>query len=166
VRPPDVRPSLERTVALWFLLVAARSRELRQAIAQPTLTATEAPSIGEEPPQMTLEFDREQALATVGGDEQFLGEVIAMFLDDCPRLLDEIGRAIEGSDAPTLRRLAHTVRGVAGNFATPGVVEAAKVLELHGMAEEWDRIPPAFEDLWRAIDRIRPALDLVVTGAH
>ncbi len=78
------------------------------------------------------EFDRRGRLDGLGGDVKLLGEVVGLFLDDCPRLLDEIGLAIRAADSASLKRLAHTVRGVASNFATPAVVEAARVLEVAG----------------------------------
>ncbi len=112
-------------------------------------------------PPTAREFDRQAALDGLGGDVKLLGEVVGLFLDDCPRLLDEIDRAIRDADGASLKRLAHTVRGVASNFATPAVVEAAMTLELQGKAGEWQSIPGTFEVLRSAIDRVRPALDEV-----
>jgi HPt (histidine-containing phosphotransfer) domain-containing protein len=107
-------------------------------------------------------FDRAAALKTLGGDEALLSEIVALFLDDCPRLLGEIERAIAAGDARTLRRLAHSVRGVAGNFGLPAVVKAAQALEAKGADESWDEIPDAFDQLRRGIDRVRPELESLV----
>ena len=48
----------------------------------------------------------------------------------------EIRAAIEAGDASTIERLAHTVSGVASNFAAPAVVELARRLQAMGKAGE------------------------------
>jgi len=135
-----------------------RSADLGEALGRLTLAGSAPLGRGPEAVPITAEFDRVAALATVGGDERLLGEVVGMFLDDCPRLLGEIGRAIDDADAATLKRLAHTVRGVASNFGTIGIVQAAGTLESLGKAGAWDEAMPALEELRQAIDRVRPAL--------
>ncbi len=142
-----------------YLSKPIRAEGLRDAIE-----ALTAPTAGPGPGS-GREFDREAALETVGGDERLLGEVVGMFLDDCPRLLAEIEGAIGRSDAPTLRRLAHTVRGVASNFGTPAIVAAARILEVGGKEEAWGGMRDAFDDLRSAIDRVRPELGRVVAPA-
>ncbi len=94
----------------------------------------------------------------VGDDEVLLAEVVGLFLDDCPRLLATIDEAIRRADAVTLKRVAHTVRGVATTFALPAVIDAAKVLETKGQAGEWDGAIECSEELRRAFQRVRPAL--------
>ena len=107
------------------------------------------------------EFDPELALECVGGDSDLLAEVMQLFFDDCPRFLTDMDEAIGRSDAPALKRLGHTVRGVAGNFAMTAVVDAAARLETMGQAEEFALARAALGDLRDAIERVRPALDLV-----
>ena len=151
-----------------YLTKPIRSKELREAIEKWTLRGVESRVI--EPdgpaPDSIAEFDREAALITVGGDEALLGEVVGLFLDDCPRLLSEIEGAIGRSDAPSIKRLAHTVRGVAGTFGLPAVGLAAVTLEAKGGAESWNEARVAFEDLRLGIDRVRPVLEAVVVGSH
>jgi CheY-like chemotaxis protein/HPt (histidine-containing phosphotransfer) domain-containing protein len=143
------------------------SRELRETIEK---WCRPIPQVREIDPDATApdpiaEFDRRAALSTVGGDEALLGEVVGLFLDDCPRLFSEIEVAIGRFDAPSIKRLAHTVRGVAGNFGLPAVTLAAATLEAKGNAESWNEARAAFEDLREGIDRVRPALEAVVGGA-
>ncbi len=146
-----------------YLSKPIRSADLRAAIGR-MVAAPPAPARVHAPPDPTAEFDREAALEGLGGDEQLLGEVVGLFLDDCPRLLAEIDDAIGRADAPAIKRLGHTVRGVAGNFATPAVVEAARELESSGKEQDWDAARDAFESLRAAIDRVRPALGAVAAA--
>jgi HPt (histidine-containing phosphotransfer) domain-containing protein len=112
------------------------------------------------------EFDLQSALKTVGGDAGLLGEIVEMFLDDCPRLLGEISEAIVREDSTTLKLLSHTVKGVACNFALPAVIEAADTLEAMVKTLCWDEIGHAFEDLRQEIDRVRPALEAMVAWSR
>ena len=99
----------------------------------------------------TGEFDLESALANLGGDEELLGEVVGLFLEDCPRLLAEIGRAIEERDAPKLGRLAHTRPGRRRQLRPLGVVRRRRALEDQG---DWGEILGL-----RGIDRRSTAFD-------
>jgi two-component system sensor histidine kinase/response regulator len=110
-------------------------------------------------------FDRESVLETLGGDEELLGEIVGMFLEDCPRLIADIEEAIVRSDDETVRRLAHTVRGVSGNFGLAAVIESSSRLESTARMGARDDIRQDFEGLRRSIDRAWPLLEAVVAGS-
>ena len=48
---------------------------------------------------------------------------------------------------------------MAGNFAIPEVIEAARILEDKGRLADWEGARFAFDELCRAIGRVRPALE-------
>ena len=150
-----------------YLSKPIRSEDLRKAIERITQARPGEAETPESAPETLTpaEFDRAAALDGLGGDEQLLGEVVGLFLDDCPRLLAEIDDAIRRADDGTVKRLAHTVRGVASNFATPAVVEAARNLEDKGRIADWDGAQAAFDGLRRSIDRVRPALGALVAAS-
>ncbi len=74
-------------------------------------------------------IDLESALANLGGDAELLREILALFLDECPRLISQIEDAIDRSDSQSLKRLAHSLRGVASHFSLKMLVEATAELE-------------------------------------
>ena len=160
----------ERCLAAGFddyLTKPIRSAQLREALEKWSGRLAVGPDRSPPGPigPSGTEFDRDSALATVGGDAGLLGEVVGLFLGDCPRLLTEIERAIDRSDAPDLKRLAHTVRGVAGNFALPAVVEAARVLESRAGDQAWETIREDFDELREGLERVRPALEAVAASS-
>jgi HPt (histidine-containing phosphotransfer) domain-containing protein len=61
-------------------------------------------------------------LASVGGDQAFLSELIGEFLDDAPRQLETLREAAAAGDAERARRAAHTLKG---NGRTFGATELA-----------------------------------------
>ncbi|HXI27076.1 MAG TPA: response regulator [Vicinamibacterales bacterium] len=88
-----------------------------------------------------------QVLARVGGDRQLLAEISRLFVDDAPRHLERIRRAIDARDAESLRRAAHGLKGAAANFDAEGVVSAARTLEEIGRTGEFD----GHEAAWQAL---------------
>jgi two-component system sensor histidine kinase/response regulator len=146
-----------------YLAKPIHSDLLAEAIERWKSRTPYVPRIDVGVPTTVREFDREAALVTVGGDEALLAEVVGLFLDDCPRLLATIDGAIRRSDAATLKRVAHTVRGVATTFALPAVVDAARALETKGNASDWDGAIEGSEELRRAFQRVRPALEELAT---
>jgi CheY-like chemotaxis protein len=68
-------------------------------------------------------------LARVGGSPKVLQEVIGLFLEDCPRLIDVIQQALDNKDAQAVYRAAHTLKGSAANFDAQDTVAIAQRLE-------------------------------------
>jgi CheY-like chemotaxis protein len=71
-------------------------------------------------------------------DDQLVGEVIDMFLVDCPLRLTEIKAAVTARAPEALRIAAHALVGAAGNMAAAPVVACARALETLGKAATLD----------------------------
>jgi PAS domain S-box-containing protein len=78
-------------------------------------------------PGMT--FDREGVVERVGGDLELLAELVALFDAETRRIIPEMQRALSASDAATLKRLAHALKGSASNLGGTGVTGAADAIE-------------------------------------
>ncbi|HEX9745161.1 MAG TPA: Hpt domain-containing protein [bacterium] len=76
------------------------------------------------------DFDYEDALDRVGGDVEFLRELIDLFIETSEGNIDELTRSLDHGDTDTSRRAAHTLKGAAGN------VSASKVREIAAKIEE------------------------------
>ena len=83
-------------------------------------------------------FDHGKALAGVDGDRELLAELVDLFCEDCPRLLDELTTAAAGGDAEGIARAAHAIRGSVGIFGAGHAGELATELENRGRAKELD----------------------------
>jgi two-component system sensor histidine kinase/response regulator len=111
----------------------------------------------ESPPEERTVFDLEAALVGVGGDEQLLGEILGMFLDEVPRLLADARLAVEADDAQALSRLAHTLVGAAGHLSVPRVTASALRLDAMGKSEDLADADDAIRDFGREFDLFRLA---------
>jgi CheY-like chemotaxis protein/HPt (histidine-containing phosphotransfer) domain-containing protein len=111
---------------------------------------TPAPSTDDERPRL----DKAALLERVGGDMELLGELVALFMDDGPRLLDEIGQAVRLGEAEILARTAHTLKGSVGNFAADDAFQAALRLEKIGREGEMHLAGGTLEELEREIQGV------------
>ena len=84
-------------------------------------------------------LDRAAALARLGGNERLLRSVAAEFTQDYAACATTLRQALAAGDLDAARRLAHTVKGVAGNIAADALAAAARDLET-SLAQ--GRLPP------------------------
>src|SRR2546426_381362 len=113
------------------------------------------------PNTMLDEFDHTTVLARLGGDEELLQEVMALYLDECPRLLEEVRGAMDGQDAARLRRAAHSLKGATSNFSTGVAYQAAAQLEMRGATPDLARAETDFQVLATALSRLQAQITRV-----
>lgn len=104
--------------------------------------------------------DKAQILDRMGGDKELIREVVALFLDDSPKLLEQMREAIRQGDANGLQKLAHTLKGSVGNFSAKAAVQAALDLEDMGKTGDISQATGTFELLEQEIARVREELIL------
>ena len=101
-------------------------------------------------------LDLDAALAHVNGDLQLLTELSAMFLQDCPHLLDEAKKSIRKSDYESLERTAHTLGGRLAFFALHRARERALELEMTGRKKDSSHALEAFAAIEDEMESILP----------
>jgi HPt (histidine-containing phosphotransfer) domain-containing protein len=74
-------------------------------------------------------IEEAQILARFDGDVDLAGEVSEMFINECPKHLNDLCTAIRDGNAKALEGSAHAVKGSIGNFSTKGAHESALKLE-------------------------------------
>lgn len=98
----------------------------------------------------------------VGGDEELLKEIAAIFLEDYPNSLAEIHKAIANSDPSRLETSAHTLKGSAANFGARIAVDAALRLEQMGRARLMERCTDALRDLETGLAQLHADLQALL----
>ena len=111
-----------------------------------------------EPASSEPLFDREELLDRVDNDVELLAEIVELFLQDYPSLLEKIEKAVADDDAYQLERAAHALKGSVGNFIADRCYQAAFRLEQMGRDEKLDQSREAYEELERELKRLEPAL--------
>jgi HPt (histidine-containing phosphotransfer) domain-containing protein len=135
---------------------------LLEAIARilpPPVKDEPGPSEGSE------RLDKAEMLRRVDGDLALLRELADLFWQSWIAQQRDLQAAIVRRDGPTLRRVAHAVKGAAGNFGATEVVSLAQQLEHMGQTGDLDRAASVYAALEKALDQFRPALAQLIDEA-
>lgn len=97
-------------------------------------------------------INTEDGLSRVGGNKVLYLKLLTKFSDKGTEHYEEILREQKEGDQVVAIRLAHTLKGVAGNLGIDGVFEAAKVVEAQLKEEESGTL--ALGDLQKAVDAV------------
>jgi CheY-like chemotaxis protein len=139
------------------VLAAEVARALSRWISVPLLP--EETAVTREP----VVYNHDLLAENLGGDETLIREVINVFLDDAPRQIQNLEKAVAEADASMIERQAHTLKGAAGNVGAEILQAAASVLEKAGQAVEQAqfadllaRIKQDFEAFRQAVTQFTP----------
>ena len=103
-------------------------------------------------------MDMTSALKRLRGDHELLHELIAMFLEDAPDLLQAMRHAAQVDDAASLQRAAHSLKGLAANFDASETVAAAQLVENVGTNGDLSLATHSIDLLKIRVDALRAAL--------
>jgi HPt (histidine-containing phosphotransfer) domain-containing protein len=102
------------------------------------------------PPQKSdrpLPFLREEALDRIGGDVDFLNELLALYDDEYASKIAGLRAAITACNMGEVRTLGHGLKGSSANLSLPGLLEAASAMETAGQEKNPAAAKKAFARL-------------------
>jgi HPt (histidine-containing phosphotransfer) domain-containing protein len=97
-------------------------------------------------------------LERVGGSHEMLEEIIGLFLEDSPKLIESIRSALADGDTNAVYRAAHTLKGSAGNFDAHTAVALAQRLEARAREGNLDLAKSVFASLETEMDALHLSL--------
>jgi CheY-like chemotaxis protein len=106
-------------------------------------------------------LDEPLLMSRVDNDPQLLNDLVDLFLEECPRLLEEIRVAIDKKDAKAAASGARGLRGSTSNLAARLASEAALRLESLVQAGDWVHAESGLQELECQLGRLKPALRAV-----
>jgi CheY-like chemotaxis protein len=107
------------------------------------------------------QVDRCALLDRLGGDSQLLSELIEIYLSRSPSLLAAAQRALQEKNGRELARVAHSIKGSAGNFLARATLETAGRLEAFAERGDFSRAREAMSALERQMERLDRALNAI-----
>jgi len=122
------------------------------------LSAVPPPEPAVEPSSEGVVLDGSGLAELISGDGELLRELTSLFAQEGPRLLGEMGRAIEASDRESLRRAAHNLKGSAGNLYGMRAAEVATRLELLAHTGDFDQARQVYAALGNEVGKLQQAL--------
>ena len=100
-----------------------------------------------------------EVVARLGGDREFAAECAELFSEELPALLASLRDGLRQASADQVNRVAHALKGAAGNFCIAGPTTVAGNIERlagDGRLDEADRLMPLLErELDQLIDTLR-----------
>lgn len=82
-----------------------------------------------ELPLIDLEAIENLRALNPGDNDEFLREIITIFLEDTPQRIAELDQSLAANDVLTFTRAAHSIKGSSSNLGTLRLREAAEKLE-------------------------------------
>ncbi|MEW6126202.1 MAG: Hpt domain-containing protein [Acidobacteriota bacterium] len=104
-------------------------------------------------------FNLEALLDNLAGDEDFLGEIIDIFLQGYEPVLQEIRVGVIAADSKKIAEKTHKLKGSLAELYAPRAYEAARRLEEIGARGESEQAAELFEQLEIEIDRLKRTLE-------
>jgi HPt (histidine-containing phosphotransfer) domain-containing protein len=88
------------------------------------------------------------------GDKVLAREIIEMFLQEYPKLLENVRQAAGQHDASALARAAHTLKGSVGDVSALQAFDAARTLEEMARKGELEAADTTLKALETAVDAL------------
>lgn len=99
-----------------------------------------------------------ERLNRIGGQE-FLVEMIELFLEHSPQRLDAAHEALRDAEVSAVYRAAHSLKSTAANLGASALQAAAARVEDRAAAEDVKSLAPLLDEMNRQYERVRPELE-------
>jgi CheY-like chemotaxis protein/HPt (histidine-containing phosphotransfer) domain-containing protein len=122
------------------------------------------PSDSPEPGPDAAVFDPkalEDLLSMLGGEFDYLVELIDSFLEDAPQLLGELNQFVETGNPAGVRRVAHSLKSNGADFGATTFANMCKELEMIGKSGELDGAANLAAQIVTEYGRLEAALSAV-----
>lgn len=100
-------------------------------------------------------LDIRGALARLDGDEDLLVDLMGFFMEDAPRLMDELRAAAATGDADQIKMSAHALKGLVAGCGGVRAAEAAKRVEQAALANDLSHMTALVEAVATELDAVR-----------
>ena len=143
---------------------AGMDRFITKPIAREALfRAVEEVAIDSSPSDVPPELaGRPAFLAGLGDDVELARKLVDIFIEQSPRLMEQIRDAIEAGDAVALRRGAHALKGTISNFPSGAARAVAARMEGIGFDGDLRAARDTLPHLEREVDRLKAVLPALV----
>ncbi|HET7105413.1 MAG TPA: Hpt domain-containing protein [Candidatus Acidoferrum sp.] len=111
------------------------------------------------------EWDLEELMERLGGDQDFLRELLVMFQQDARVNLENSRAAIGNGDYERLSRTAHTMKGMLRNLSMGAAAEKAAALETAAQEKREIDSRQLLDQLAVELERILPEVEAQLAGA-
>lgn len=101
----------------------------------------------------------QSALSRMGDDKALVIDLARFFLEDAPKLCSEVEQAIRDSDAVTMERAAHSLKGLAANFDAEALILDSQRMETYGQQADFRTAKNDLPALNKSLQRVARELE-------
>lgn len=98
-------------------------------------------------------FDEKQLLSSLADDDELARELLSAFLEDCPKRLASLRKALAEDDAGASAKLAHSLKGMCGVVRVDRLSELALNMEYAAREGRLDAVRKQFADFTETVDQ-------------
>ncbi|MBC7363033.1 MAG: Hpt domain-containing protein [Candidatus Aminicenantes bacterium] len=102
----------------------------------------------------TPPIDRQEVLERIGGDEDFLKELIDIYKQEFAEKAELLAKAIEEKNFQVIREAGHSLKGASANLSLPALREAAWEMEMAGKEQNLEQAQKALTKLKKEYQRL------------
>jgi len=109
-------------------------------------------------------IDREvldNLLEAVGGDGEFLNELLETYFADTPQLFSTMHEALTTGNSEEFRRAAHSLKSNSANFGAMDLSHKAKALEEMGKNGDLGQVGESLTDAEAEYAKVKSALEAI-----
>jgi HPt (histidine-containing phosphotransfer) domain-containing protein len=97
-------------------------------------------------------------LESVGGDTEFLKELVDAYVESTPQMFAAMRKAAAEGDAPALQRAAHSLKTGSANMGALALAKQCRELEFIGKAGDLGGVEPRIDAAAAAYEHVAAAL--------
>lgn len=109
-------------------------------------------------------FDANALFRRLDGDIELLRDLLRIFSQESPPLLEKISMAIQHGSCEDVRRLSHKLKGSALQFSGGGVASLAACLEQMGEHQSLEGAARVLSELEQAVANLEYSLQSIAQG--
>jgi len=103
----------------------------------------------------TIPIDLPSVMDRIGGDENFLHELIDIYIEDFIEKYTILKQAIDRSDFLVIKEIGHSLRGSSGNLSLNGLHNTSANIELSGKEENIEQAKLLFIQLNKEFEKFK-----------
>lgn len=107
---------------------------------------------------VSLPINRAEALERIGGDPEFLQELLGIYSEEFLLRAKELRSAVSGKSFSAIQDLGHTLKGSSANLSLPGLQKAALDLEMAGRDKDLQKAKDSLASLEKEFERLKKFL--------
>jgi CheY-like chemotaxis protein len=126
--------------------------------------STGSPATEKPAPPVASTIDLDALLAGFGGNRRLVNEVVDVFLEDAPKMLDRIRAAARVRDLVELASAAHALKGSGGLFSQGAAYQSARRLEQLAKSGDAEKADAACADVEADVSQLMAELRHLRSG--